>query len=125
MGFGFHHVSISIASAPHSSPQRRPVIKESSKKLVRNHPVSTESNHKCQCAGGGTKGDVEIDANHHDLRHVRLLRPHHQQRRHIPAAGGPDAPREGYIAEKGMDPCVAVASYTGQRIWKITPANNQ
>ena len=43
----------------------------------------------------------------------------------IPAAGGPDAPREGYIAEKGMDPCVAVASYTGQRIWKIIPLNNQ
>ena len=90
-----------------------------------NHLVSTESNHGCQWVEGDTKGDVEIDANHHDLRHVRLLRPHHQQRRHIPAAGGPDAPREGYIAEKGMDPCVTVASYTGQRIWKIIPLNNQ
>ena len=70
-------------------------------------------------------GGVESDANHHDLLHVRLLWPHHQQLRQIPAAGRPDAPREACIAEKGMDRCVAVASYTRQRTWKIIPLNNQ
>jgi DNA-binding transcriptional LysR family regulator len=46
---------------------------------------------------------------------VRLL-VHHLAHDH-----SPDALRETYIADKGMDLCGAVASYTGQRTWKVIP----